>query len=360
MGIDDRKPLDTSQHTRRALLALAAMSPLAAACASERPQVQINLTRAPELPPPPPGTMPIGADGAVIRAGFDAVQRMTVPAFVEDGGPYNFVVDTGANHSVMASELAAELSLPSGGRAAIHGIAGIDPAETVTVKRITVGGLRSRRMRMPLLPRHYLGADGLLGVDVLSRRRVTLDFRTNRFSIAPSDTGLTADTRAIPTRLPRSALDPTLVVVPARQRFGQLTIVDAEVDGVPVTAFLDSGAETTVGNLALRDAVLTRQPGLRSQLLVVQLISVTGQTMAGEMSSIPPLRLGGLRIGNLSCVFADLHTFRIWDLLDRPAILVGVDVMRHFDSIELDFGRSLVTFRTPRLPVNGLVSPPAL
>ena len=117
--------------------------------------------------------------------------------------------------------------------------------------------------------------------------------------------------------------DPAVVIVPARQRFGQLTIVDAEVNGVPVTAFLDSGAETTVGNLALRDAVMIREPGLRAQVIVVQLVSATGQMVSGELSRIPPLRLGGLRIGNLSCVFADLHTFRIWDLLDRPAILVG-------------------------------------
>lgn len=319
--------------------------------------VQVNLSGQPALSPPIAVPTP-GEDGVTLKTSFDAVQRMTVPTFVDKGGPYTFVVDTGANHSVMATELASALKLPSAGRAAIHGIAGVDPAETVMVSRLTVGGLRSRRIRMPLLPRYHLGAEGLLGVNVLEKRRVKLDFKNNEFSIVSSDKPWTAQLGAEGTRTAKQIPDPSIVVVPAKQRFGQLTIVDAEVNGVPVTAFLDSGAETTVGNLALRDAVVTREPGLRSQLVVVQLVSATGQQVGGELSRIPPLRLGGLRIGNLSCVFADLHTFRIWDLLDRPAILVGVDVMRHFQSIELDFGRSLVAFRTAGDATAPIVAPP--
>ena len=138
-----------------------------------------------------------------------------------------------------------------------------------------------------------------------------------------------------------------MFVVPARQRFGQLTIVDAEFEGVPVTAFQDSGTETTVANLACRNAILAREPWRASDFLTVQVVSATGQAVTGELSRIPPLRLGGMKIGNLLSVFADLHTFRIWDLQDSPAILVGVDVMRHFDAVELDFGRSEVTFRGP-------------
>lgn len=341
----------TRPDRRAVVIGLAAASTAGcAAVPSPRPMVQVNLSGQPALTPPPEAAPD---DGVALTTAFDAVQRMTVPAFVNKAGPYTFVVDTGANHSVMAAELAGALDLPSGGRAAIHGIAGVDPAETVMVNRLTVGGLRSRRIRMPLLARHHLGADGLLGVNVLEKRRVKLDFHNNVFSIAPSDAGYATNLRAKGSRLPKPQTDPALVVVPARQRFGQLTIVDAEVNGVPVTAFLDSGAETTVGNLALRDAVLAREPGLRAQLLVVELISATGQTVTGELSHIPPLRLGGLRIGNLSCVFADLHTFRIWDLVETPAILIGVDVMRHFESIELDFGQSLVAFRTPPHPGPG-------
>jgi len=322
----------------------------AAGCASfrerYRPVVQVNLADRPieSLPPPP---APTPDDGASLKTSFDTVRRMTVPVFINKAGPFNFVVDTGANHSVMAIERASELELPSAGRAAVHGIAGVDPADTVMVGTLSVGRVSSRRIRMPLLPRQDLGAEGLLGVNVLANRRVTLDFLNNSFSIAPSGRGggsveLSSDA----SRLSHHA-EPGVFVVPARQRFGQLTIVDAEFEGVRVTAFLDSGAETTVANLACRDAILAREPWRASQFLPVEIVSATGQSVAGQLSRIPPLRLGGLKIANLLCVFADLHTFRIWDLQDRPAILVGVDVMRHFEAVELDFGRSEVTFRYP-------------
>ena len=46
-------------------------------------------------------------------------------------------------------------------------------------------------------------------------------------------------------------------------------------------------------------------------------------------------------------MFADLHIFKLWDLADRPAILIGVDVMRHFEGIELDYASRKVLLRTP-------------
>lgn len=334
--------------SRRAIVGGLACAP-AVGCAGfrdrHRPVVQVNLADRPltSLPPPPAGAPD---DGTSLKTSFDTVQRMMVPVFINKSGPYNFVVDTGANHSVMAIERAGELRLPSAGRAEIHGIAGVDPADTVMVSTLSVGSVSSRRIRMPLLPRADLGAEGLLGVNVLTNRSVKLDFLNNSFSIAPSGRGGSVEVGGAASRLSRQG-EPGVFVVPARQRFGQLTIVDAEFEGVRVTAFLDSGAETTVANLACRDVIFAREPWLASQFLPVEVISATGQSVSGQLSRIPPLRLGGLKIGNLLCVFADLHTFRIWDLQDRPAILVGVDVMRHFEAVELDFGRSEVTFRYP-------------
>lgn len=337
-------------QTRRTLVAgLAAAVPLAG-CATVptagRRMIQVNLTDTP-LPPVSAPSPPPPADDAVLQAGFDPVLRMTVPVLVEGAGPFTFVVDTGANHSVLAIETALGLGLPSAGTAQIHGIAGVEPAETVSVRRMTIGSVVTGRLRMPLIPRRDLGADGLLGVDVLTRRDVLLDFERNRFNIAPSNTSFRKKAVSGGGRLAAPAFDPNIVVVPARYRFGQLTIIDAEVGvGLPITAFLDSGAQSTVGNLALRNAAFLQEPGLALRTQRVQLVSATGQTVSGDLARLPGLRLGGLRIGNLSCVFADLHTFKIWDLVDRPAILIGMDVMRHFRSIELDFGRREVVFQT--------------
>ncbi|MFA7645605.1 MAG: retroviral-like aspartic protease family protein [Phenylobacterium sp.] len=309
-----------------------------------RPRVLVNMADLSPPAPPTPAPGPADPDETELTTGADAAARVTAPVLINGQGPYEFVVDTGANHSVLASEVAAPLDLPTAGRAGVHGIAGVEPAETVLVRSLTIGTLTSRRIRAPLLPKARLGADGLLGVDVLKNRRVLIDFQRNELRIGSSrEPSLLVGAPA--GRLSSRQPDPSLVVVPARQRFGQLIIIDADIGGQPVTAFLDSGSQNTVGNLAL-GRLLSANPVLAAQKMVVQLIGVTGQTVSGELFPIPPLRMGGLRIGNMSAVFVDLHVFDIWDLKDTPAILVGVDVMRHFRSIELDFGGKKVTFQT--------------
>jgi hypothetical protein len=309
-----------------------------------RPRVLVNMADLSPPAPPPPAPGPADPEETELTTGADAAARVTAPVLINGQGPYQFVVDTGANHSVLASEVAAPLDLPTAGRAGVHGIAGVEPAETVLVRSLTIGTLTSRRIRAPLLPKARLGADGLLGVDVLKNRRVLIDFQRNELRIGSSrEPSLLVGAPA--GRLSSRQPDPSLVVVPARQRFGQLIIIDADVGGQPVTAFLDSGSQNTVGNLAL-GRLLSANPVLAAQKMVVQLIGVTGQMVSGELFPIPPLRMGGLRIGNMSAVFVDLHVFDIWDLKDTPAILVGVDVMRHFRSIELDFGGKKVTFQT--------------
>ncbi|MDO9474094.1 MAG: retroviral-like aspartic protease family protein [Caulobacter sp.] len=324
--------------TRRSMIGGLAALPLvgcASAAVRERDVVQVNLTRA-----LPPGAMTAAEGDAAVRTSFDAVSRMTLAVMVNGSGPYRFVVDTGANRSVLSTEVATALDLEPSGRAMVHGIAGVLPSPTVRVQSLGIGGLVSRRVSMPVLDRRFLGADGLLGVDVMANRRAILDFRGQTFTLAAGD-----DPRnfaAVP-QIGRDATD--AIVVQARHRFGQLTIVDAEIGGVKLTAFLDSGAENTVGNPALRDALLGRG-ALNERFAQVELVSATGQLAAGEVATVPPLRLGGVRLGNMACVFADLHTFRIWDLDDRPALLIGVDVMRHFDSIELNFRERLVKFRS--------------
>jgi hypothetical protein len=44
-------------------------------------------------------------------------------------------------------------------------------------------------------------------------------------------------------------------------------------------------------------------------------------------------------------VFGPVHTFEYWGLVDRPAILIGIDVLNAFESVALDFTRGQVHFR---------------
>ena len=220
-----------------------------------------------------------------------------------------------------------------------------------SVERLAVGRIETLRLKTPLLTRGRLGADGLLGVDVLRNRRLAIDFRRNTITIYRANAatlGLSLSVKDSRLNQSGHSLDGTdYTIVPARMRFGQLIVVDADLGGVPVVAFLDSGSQNTVGNLQLYKKLKARPELLSVRPLNVQLTSATGQVANGELSRVPTLRLGGLGIADLSAVFADLHIFKLWDLADRPAILIGIDVMRHFEAIELDYGLRRVLLRTP-------------
>lgn len=319
-----------------------------AGCASPpAPQpVMINMADA----PPPPAAA--GDDGAALVTDADMSGRVTAPVRINGQGPFDFVVDTGANRTVITRELAAELGLPDAGPADVHGVAGVEPSNTVTIDLLQVDAVATRSIRAPTLGRERLGADGLLGVDVLRGRRVTVDFLNNEFRITPSrgpgaPTSALGLSAAAASRLPSGdAASSRQVVVPARYRFGQLIIIGADVAGRPVTAFLDSGSQSTVGNEALHKLVIGTAE-LRAPRYLVPVLSATGQTAQGEMAVLPLLRIGGLDILRLTTVFADLHVFGIWDLKAKPSLLIGADAMRQFDAITLDYGRRQVIFTLP-------------
>ena len=317
---------------------------VASARASRKPKVLVNLA---DMQPADPTLEQVATDR-------DKAHRVTAPVMLNGRGPYEFVVDTGAN-------VYTGLWFPPNSRPSWDCRRRGEPRcmGSLVLNRLLwrwssdwrSAGSRPPRLKTPLLTRGRLGADGLLGVDVLRNRRLAIDFRRNTITIYranASTLGLSLSVKD--SRLNQSGHSPDgtdYTIVPARMRFGQLIVVDADLGGVPVVAFLDSGSQNTVGNLQLYNKLKARPELLSVRPLNVQLTSATGQIANGELSRVPTLRLGGLGIADLSAVFADLHIFKLWDLADRPAILIGIDVMRYFEAIELDYGLRRVVLRTP-------------
>src|SRR5688500_6043122 len=50
----------------------------------------------------------------------DAQERMTVPVSISGRGPFRFLVDTGAERTVISAELARQLGLGSGAKPTLH------------------------------------------------------------------------------------------------------------------------------------------------------------------------------------------------------------------------------------------------
>ena len=265
-------------------------------------------------------------ENQALETARDPYRRMTAPVMLNRQGPYFFVVDTGANQSVVSREIATALSLKEGPILPLHGVAGVEDTPTAVVPEVRIGADTEKDVLMPVLPKAAIGADGILGIDRLRNQRLTLDFKRRRLEVQKSHF---------------EDVPPFTSSVKARQRFGQLTIVDADLGGIRIAAFLDSGAERTIGNPALLDLAVLRNP--TSKFFEVPVISVTGKTIAGRVAMLPVLRLGNVRLVDIAITFADLHVFQIWGL-QAPAVLIGMDALSVFDSVTLDFGRAEVWF----------------
>jgi predicted aspartyl protease len=258
------------------------------------------------------------------------VRRLTVQVRINDLGPYAFLIDTGANASVISSELAALLSLPAGSPVNLHGIAGVETVETVTAASVAVGRRVRKDLTLSVLPGRFIQAPGILGLDWLGAQGLVLDFSREEMrlgSIAPHT-------------------DESTVSVPIKATRSGLHLIEASVSGAATLAFLDTGSTTTVGNMALMRQAIRRQ-AVSSDWADIELLSLTGQTMTGRLAALKTVSLGKVNLRNLPVVFGPVHTFDYWGLSDRPALLIGIDVLNAFESVALDFTRGQVHFRLP-------------
>jgi predicted aspartyl protease len=292
-------------------------------------------TRVPPQGASTPGTAPAAEEPETVELESDVGRRMTARVTLNGKGPYSFVVDTGANSTVVATEVAVALGLPAGPPARVHGIASAVETQTARVEQFRFGNYQRSLPEAPLLPAAALGADGILGIDVLADRQVTMDFVTETLLVDRPGGG----------EWSAAGFANTDVRVGARQRAGQLTLVDARAAGARMTCFIDTGAQRTVGNLALQRAIRGRHADRDFNPIKVLIRGATGQVVEGVVDYVPDMKIGGVNFTRFAMAFADLHTFQLWNLTEEPAIMLGMDILRIFDAVSIDFAGREVTFR---------------
>jgi predicted aspartyl protease len=270
----------------------------------------------------------------------DRDTRMTVPVSISGRGPFNFVVDTGSERTVVSRELASDLALGPGEIATVHSMTEVSRIPTVVVQGLRVGQRTIADIQAPALARINLGAAGMLGVDSLQTQRVIFDFQRHEMTIMPSQ-------RADP-HWPEGT-----IVVTARSRFGRLMLIDASIDHQRVWVIVDTGSEISVGNMALRNA-LERRHRL-GPTAPITMLSVTGGRITADYSIARQMRIGDADINFMPIAFADVHPFRQLQLMDRPAILLGMDALRLFHRVSVDFANRRVRLLTPEASQNGTV-----
>lgn len=290
--------------------------------------------------PPASDGVPPGDEQA--RLLENLLTRMGVEVNLGGGRKPVFVIDTGAERTAVSDRLAAEMNLSPAPSVLVHGITTAQMTQSVVLPHLDFSGRRFSDLTPPVFPHALLGADGLLGLDVLSRFRLTLDMRLRRVMIAASGPDVVERGIAF-GRASRVRND---ISDTRRGRFSQLLLTDVQVEGVSAIAFIDSGAQYSIANRALMQAADARSGPAQRQ--AVQVYGVIGQSLIVDSGSVASLRLAKREIGPAPLLFGDLHAFHVLGLADQPALLVGADILTRFSRITLDYGRARIMFGSAR------------
>lgn len=285
------------------------------------------------VPSPVQAADPSTTPDESIAGALDYQNRLTLDASIDGHGPYKFVIDTGSDRSVISAELAERLGLLNSEDVIVQGISRSLSVRTVTLRNLNFGSIMIQALRVPVLPRRWLGADGYLGIDVIDGRRVTFDFQNNRIVVAQS---------ASPVRWTVNRSDEIIVRVSGTS--GRLKATDCSVDRVPVVAFVDSGAEFSIGNTALFNE-LAKGGAAYIKDVAVPVLGATGGQTYGRLTYVSDIRVGPMNYSRSDLIIADLEVFDVWGLAQRPAIFLGMNFLQNMAAFTIDYARKELRFK---------------
>jgi hypothetical protein len=164
---------------------------------------------------------------------------------------------------------------------------------------------------------------------------VSIDFDRKQMAVRPSR-------RAGGKPAPRLPFTDEIVIT-AKSLLGQLIITEASFEGNKVVVVLDTGSQISMGNMALQRKL--RRVRLQGP---ITLTSVTGETLTANYHIAHRVELGGVILQELPVAFADVPPFERFGLIDRPALMLGMDALRAFRRVEIDFPDRKLRLSLPR------------
>jgi predicted aspartyl protease len=210
----------------------------------------------------------------------------------------------------------------------VHSVYGVTTAPLADVASLEYGRLELGGRAMPLLQGAVMaGEHGLLGVDGMRGRRLRMDFERNCIEIIPSEQA---------RRLHG------WVAIRGELRFGHLVVAPGRIEGVRVNLLLDTGSDTSLANVALRDAINARVRRHRTRVEDVVAFTAGRPIVLSDGIFIPRLMMGELEVRSVAAYVGDFHIFDLWRFHDEPTLLIGMDVLSQTRGLAIDYGRGAV------------------
>ncbi|HVW67650.1 MAG TPA: aspartyl protease family protein [Steroidobacteraceae bacterium] len=251
----------------------------------------------------------------------DRIGRIWAPVLINGRGPYRLVLDTGASHSAIVAQVADSLGIQVGtfGSIRVAGVTGSAIVPSVSVRRMEVGELSMDSTVLPIVADVFGGAQGVLGTEGLGDKRILIDFGHDRVVIRRS----------------RGQLERAdFTTLPLRELHNHLLALDVKVGEVRAKAIIDTGAQVSIGNTALRDALQRRGT---KDAHKAEIEGVTLDIASGDMIRAPPISVGPLLFNGVNITYGDMFIFERWRLMRAPTLVLGMDVLGSVDVLVIDY-----------------------
>ena len=258
----------------------------------------------------------------------DQIGRIWAPVTINGKGPFRLVLDTGASRSVVTSQVAEILGIaPDPSRSVLlRGVTGTVAVPSIRVDSFAVGDVILTPATLPIVTDALGGAQGVLGTDGFAGMRIYIDFKHDLITIS----------RSHGERVPAYFASLTLERSPAN-----LLVTRAQIGDVRVRAIIDTGGQATIGNEAMRVALMRRHTlGAANYVIDVTTTSQEAQSYPG-----PPIQLGSITIQGARITYGDMRIFEHWQLIKEPAVLIGMDVIGLLDVFIIDYRRHEIQLR---------------
>lgn len=269
---------------------------------------------------------------------FDRKGRPVTGVTIDGKGPFDMVVDTAAQVTLIAPDLAKELALPDlRSDVTVQGATGPSMATMYGVGRLNNALFDRRDVALPAFTNSAItDARGIVGIDMIAGRKLLFDRANARIAVTPSCPAAPGYATI------RGRIDPAGMVV-----------IPMTVNGRGIEALVDSGAEGIIAGPGLIDLLgwAADDPRIKPYGTVG---GAGGNGQAARWFAAESLQMGPVKLGNVPIVIPGGAT---GGQEEGPVLILGVNVLNLLGAYAVDFTRGELQIRMPERPATGGPAP---
>ena len=278
-------------------------------------------------------TLSLKSSKTKFRLAGGAQPLILLPVQVNDHGPFDFILDTGAGTSLLSSELAKQLDAKILGSKEGQSAGGKVAVSLAKVDSLAVGETKLRDVDVGIVDLSHIGKtigakiDGDLGYNFLKHFRVTINYRDSEICL-DDPKRVESFARGAQTEIPIRLANPAKPII----------LADVHLNGRgPFQFAIDTGTSTTAitPDLAQQLGIETSPAGAGT---------TGGAPVDFQAGSLPSFQLGGAKIDNMPVVvagFFDMLSAAVGAKLDG---IVGYNFLRNY-KVVIDYpGETLTLF----------------